>query len=340
MLQSIFNTLPRGGIHHKSALTTTRLKSALTSILKPTAIQLSSLSHTPATPPPKTLETERKFAPTPSSIHKLRTNTPATPFKTYAYCGARRLRDQYFDDVLGRLMERGVYLRRRSSSEDDDGGNKEEGKAYWEIKIRKSGTYTNSSFEESRDVGRIEQAVRDTLSLSPLSTPTSTTTVSFIPPLTTTPPNNTALNHLPALTITPTLVINPTSTLNTSGNILNTFSCVADIQTHRTTYTIQDFTIVLDTTNYGHTVGEVELESTYPHDMDQSTEKAMIEEMHGRIENFMAEHPDVFPVGKVEGKLSAWFRVKEEEKRERREKRREKRERMEREKEKEGGCDV
>ncbi|KAI4276620.1 MAG: hypothetical protein LQ337_002351 [Flavoplaca oasis] len=60
----------------------------------------------------------------------------------------------------------------------------------------------------------------------------------------------------------------------------------------------EKFAVVLDHTDFGHAVGEVEL-------MAEDEEKA-----HREIDDFMARYPWFFLKGKVEGKLEAYFRVK------------------------------
>lgn len=76
------------------------------------------------------------------------------------------------------------------------------------------------------------------------------------------------------------------------------------------------FEIVIDTTDFGHWVGEVELEQvkTLPplvgDDNGTSARHTMASEMDGHIERFMRQHPWAFPAGQPVGKLSAYLEWK------------------------------
>ena len=60
----------------------------------------------------------------------------------------------------------------------------------------------------------------------------------------------------------------------------------------------EKFGIVLDHTDFGHSVGEVE-------SMAEDEETA-----HGEIDTFMARYPWFFEKGSTEGKLAAYFRIR------------------------------
>ena len=60
----------------------------------------------------------------------------------------------------------------------------------------------------------------------------------------------------------------------------------------------EKFAVVLDHTDFGHAVGEVEL-------MAEDEEEA-----HREIDDFMARYPWFFLKGKAEGKLEAYFGVR------------------------------
>jgi thiamine-triphosphatase len=73
-----------------------------------------------------------------------------------------------------------------------------------------------------------------------------------------------------------------------------------------------DFTIVEDTTDFGHTVGEVELvqEHIFTENQIVSVEKRkerMVQEMDDRIIKFMARYSWAFQPGAPKGKLVAYF---------------------------------
>ncbi len=65
------------------------------------------------------------------------------------------------------------------------------------------------------------------------------------------------------------------------------------------------FEIAIDSTSFGHMVGEVELQSLEEDDTLFRSRAA--DNMHAEIEAFMKTYPWAFPPGKVDGKLSAYF---------------------------------
>lgn len=71
---------------------------------------------------------------------------------------------------------------------------------------------------------------------------------------------------------------------------------MAGFETHRLTLLADGkFTVVLDFTDFGHVVGEVEL-------MAEDAERA-----HGDIEAFLKEYAWFFDTEKPKGKLTAYF---------------------------------
>ena len=71
---------------------------------------------------------------------------------------------------------------------------------------------------------------------------------------------------------------------------------MAEFKTHRLTYLADGkFTVVLDCTDFGHSVGEVEL-------MAEDAEKA-----HKDIDAFFEEYAWFFDTSKPKGKLTAYF---------------------------------
>ncbi len=88
---------------------------------------------------------------------------------------------------------------------------------------------------------------------------------------------------------------------------------IARLSTLRRTWIAnEDFHIVLDSIDFGHTVGEVELqqEATF----DESSQipvreqaRRVMEEMDKRIEDFMGSYSWAFRSGKPIGKLTAYF---------------------------------
>lgn len=87
---------------------------------------------------------------------------------------------------------------------------------------------------------------------------------------------------------------------------------VAQYTTLRDAWKADDkFEIVLDTTDFGHCVGEVELQHMTEIDGDRASPIAMRQalgkEMDCQIEAFMQHYSWAFPSGKPVGKLSAYF---------------------------------
>lgn len=83
-------------------------------------------------------------------------------------------------------------------------------------------------------------------------------------------------------------------------------STIASINTLRHKWRANDiFEIVLDSTDFGHMVGEVELECVVTGDARAEVQAS--NEMDELIETFMQKYAWAFPPGKVVGKLSAYF---------------------------------
>ncbi|KAE8381555.1 CYTH-like domain-containing protein [Aspergillus bertholletiae] len=71
----------------------------------------------------------------------------------------------------------------------------------------------------------------------------------------------------------------------------------------------QDFTVVQDVTDFGHTVGEVELECQLGHEgnSDSDSRTSQLAEMDARIATFMKRYSWAFAGGIPKGKLTAYF---------------------------------
>ena len=61
----------------------------------------------------------------------------------------------------------------------------------------------------------------------------------------------------------------------------------------------REFSVVLDVTDFGHEVGEVEV----------MVEEAGAEKAHGAIEGFLKRYPWFFDTGRPKGKLTAYFEM-------------------------------
>jgi thiamine-triphosphatase len=116
------------------------------------------------------------------------------------------------------------------------------------------------------------------------------------------------------------------------GQFLYCLHRMAEFSTTRQKWDIEGFEIVVDETDFGHTVGEVELCDRVERQPEESDEdhkrniRAMGMMMDMRMERFMKDHRQVFPAlpsgthPKPVGKLSAYFAWKKKmEKREERE---------------------
>ncbi|KAH6664453.1 CYTH-like domain-containing protein [Halenospora varia] len=70
------------------------------------------------------------------------------------------------------------------------------------------------------------------------------------------------------------------------------------------------FKVDVDTTDFGHSVGEVELTRTFQYangEEEKEEEKKLEEKMDQEIKAFMQSYPQAFPAGRPLGKLSAYF---------------------------------
>lgn len=206
-----------------------------------------------ATPSSSILEVERKFAPTPLSIHLLADNKGETPFTSITHQGDTEFEDIYYDTKEEHLCNAGIWLRRRGDQ--------------WEAKVRVGGDFTNSAFEEITDVDNISSLLN---------------------------------RHVPGTKLD--------AIRGPQGGELE---AVARFVSHRKKFLVDyKFTVILDTTNFGHVVGEVELER-YVEDVGRDLDKAsMIAEMDREIDDFMKRYVWAFPSGKPVGKLSAYFALK------------------------------
>lgn len=84
---------------------------------------------------------------------------------------------------------------------------------------------------------------------------------------------------------------------------------LADITTHRELWKADGrFTIVLDQTDFGHIVGEVELEEPKPLLSSQTVD--VLRDMENDINEFMDRYSWVFDQGPAKGKLTAYFEQK------------------------------
>jgi thiamine-triphosphatase len=147
----------------------------------------------------------------------------------------------------------------------------------WEMKVKTGGDFINSSFQEISGTEEIDQALKKYFSHAFMS-------------------------------------ISDTTSCSTKGrNMQGTFglSPFAKITTTRQAWTAQsdsDHTlqIVVDTTDFGHKVGEVELAWD---GVDTAAKDASRLKMDQIISTFMHHHKWAFPDGECQGKLTAYFEL-------------------------------
>ncbi|KAF7511404.1 hypothetical protein GJ744_004593 [Endocarpon pusillum] len=190
-----------------------------------------------------TLEVERKFRCTVESVKLLRANRGEPPFPALLYLGCKTFSDTYFDQHK-KLSSIGIYVRKRDGR--------------WQAKVRQSGDYQNSTFEELAGKDEIGDLVARCTGRA------SAHRVDF------------------------------------------GLSQMAHFTTVRDKWRVNErFEVVLDSTNFGHMVGEVELQSVG--EVDPVASSRASDSMHAEIEAFMQKYSWAFPPGKADGKLSAYF---------------------------------
>ena len=146
------------------------------------------------------------------------------------------------------MLKKGIYLRRRGGS--------------WQAKIRVSGGFRNSGFEECSGREQISALL--------------------------------AANG-----------IAPEQERECLG-----LTEIARFETMRESFRVDDaFEIVVDRTDFGCTVGEVELQESLEGPDEAAVQKAT-QAMDTRIQAFMSDHTWAFNLGqKPQGKLSAYFEM-------------------------------
>lgn len=224
------------------------MKTPIVSLIEPLVFKAASL-HT-NTMQARTLEVERKFLVTPSSVSYLRSNGEGSRFEKHKSLGNRIDHDIYFDRN-NLFFSRGIYVRQRNGS--------------WEVKIRSGGDYLNSAFTEVEGSDAVKEVIKQHLDF--------------------------AAGKL---------------------GIEEILEPCADFVTKRESWIINDkFKVDVDVTNFGHTVGEVELTRTFlygnPKNVEEGKEVKLKEVMDKEIKDFMQSCPEAFPLGRPMGKLSAYF---------------------------------
>ena len=242
------------------------------------------------------LEVERKFAPTPLSISLLTRNAGLPAFSRHATQPSLVFEDTYYDRD-DTLMKQGVYVRSRRYID-----HLKPSAENWEAKIRISGDFTRSAFQELQGFDAVARLLRERF------------------------PNHHHQNHQHAL--------KPTISMSEEGEArlgFDMLEVLARFVTHRRQWLINErFHVVIDEADFGHVVGEVELtqesaraekekEGVSEHEglgVGEGTsgirdegkgDRDLAKDLDAEIEDFMGYYAWVFPRGEVKGKLSAYF---------------------------------
>jgi thiamine-triphosphatase len=96
-------------------------------------------------------------------------------------------------------------------------------------------------------------------------------------------------------------------------NPLDRLRVWAHFVTNRRQWRVNEkFLVVLDEADFGHVVGEVEILQDSREQAAKSSRSDVIEQLDKQIEDFMLCHAWAFPLGKVQGKLTAYFAAREQ----------------------------
>lgn len=231
-------------------------------------------SQTPFPQPRRSiLEVERKFVPTATSIRQLEQNTGEPPFDSVVHKGVTCFEDTYYDSPTDTLSTAGVWIRRREK---------------FECGVRRFEGYKRKdprdvSWEAKVRVGGdfINSAFREVTDVQEISALLGTLV----------PGAELDAHHGPR-----------------GGQVRE----MARFITDRMGYFVdRKFTVVIDLTDFGHTVGEVELERDSAEGSCEGEDKTpAIAAMDEEIDGFMRRFAWAFPAGTPVGKLSAYFERK------------------------------
>lgn len=239
--------------------------------------QASRPMHPPAPrsqPRRSVLEVERKFAPTATSIRQLDQNTGEPPFDSVVHKGVSCFEDTYYDTPTDTLSKAGVWIRRREKLE---------------CGVRPFSGHRRRdppdvSWEAKVRVGGdfINSALREVTDVREISGMLGT----FVPGA------ELGARHGPR-----------------GGRVRE----MARLVTDGTGYVVDGrFSVVIDVADFGHTVGEVELEKDAAEASLEGEDRARaIAAMDEEIDGFMRSFGWAFPAGKPVGKLTAYFERKD-----------------------------
>lgn len=219
------------------------------------------------------LEVERKFAPTATSIRQLDQNTGEPPFDSVVHKGVTCFEDTYYDTPTDTLSKAGVWIRRREKLE---------------CGVRPFAGHRRRdppdvSWEAKVRVGGdfINSAFREVTNVQEISAMLGT-------------------------------LVQGAELDAHRGPRGGQVREMARFVTDRTGYVVDGrFTVVIDVADFGHTVGEVELEKDASEASLEDEDRARaIAAMDEEIDGFMRRFVWAFPPGKPVGKLTAYFNRK------------------------------
>lgn len=243
------------------------------------------------------LEVERKFTPTKLSISRLRNNTGTPRFTNLEYQGSKILHDIYYDRG-DRLCNNGIWIRQRRESP---------------IKIDQMGSDKKQSCKSGEEIGGMGMKTWQ----AKVKKGGDRINSSFAE----------IHDHDTILTL-----LHHEFPLLAGVKRIEDLSILARITCMRETWRInKKLNVVIDQTDFGHVVGEVELEVATQDDsgagmygyggaikVDRSDvpktvvgwdeEAELLKSMDKEVGTFMRRYEWAFPVeGRVVGKLSAYF---------------------------------
>ena len=254
-------------------------RSGVSRAASPSVRQYSdNLAHSQALssqPRRSVLEVERKFAPTAISIRQLDQNTGEPPFESVVHKGVTCFEDTYYDTPDDALSNAGVWIRRREKFE--CGVRRFTQQKPAGPRAARAASYM---WESKVRVGGdfINSAFKEITDMQEISTILSNLV----------PGAELDAHHWP------------------QGEQVRE---MAKFVTDRTGYVVNGkFTVVIDVTDFGHTVGEVELERDASEAEGKGEDKALaIAAMDKEVGDFMRRFFWAFPAGKPVGKLTAYF---------------------------------
>lgn len=223
--------------------------------------------------PPLQLEVERKFLATPLSITYLRTNSLRKPDRSLFT----------HHEYLGRRKTHDVYFDLPDGHFFSKGIYVRKRDGIWEAKIRSGGDFLNSAFVEVEGLEGVREVVEGELGV--LKKGGEEEEGSY---------DDKGLGGEIVLED----VLNP----------------CAEFVTERESWLIErKFKVDVDTTDFGHVVGEVELVKVIERNMKarEDERKKLERGMQKEIKKLMERYPMAFPAGKAVGKLSAYIAMKD-----------------------------